>query len=123
MKETLRTIFSKCIIWGSLMGSFFGVVPSIKTSLGKVTFINYLATKKADYHVAKKDDVYADWVKKYPNAATSKNGKDFLLKTVKNENSKEKFEALDTFKDNILMEVAILIGVLHITLSFLRYVL
>ncbi|NGX48739.1 MAG: hypothetical protein K940chlam5_00329 [Candidatus Anoxychlamydiales bacterium] len=121
--KLILILSTACIIWGALTGSFFGVGPSIKTSLGKVTFINYLATKKADYHVEKKDDVYEDWVKKYPNAATSKNGKDFLLKTVKKENSKEKFEALDTFKDNILMETALLIGVLHIALSFLRYLL
>ncbi|NGX34639.1 MAG: hypothetical protein K1060chlam1_00992 [Candidatus Anoxychlamydiales bacterium] len=113
---------SACIIWGAITGSFFGIGPSVKSSLNKVTFINYLATKKATYHLQKKDDVYEDWVKKYPNAASAKDGKDFLLKTVKKENSSEKFEAFDVFKDNILMEAAILIGIIHIALSFLRYI-
>ncbi|NGX29287.1 MAG: hypothetical protein KR126chlam4_00355 [Candidatus Anoxychlamydiales bacterium] len=121
--KLILILSSACIIWGALTGSFFGVGPSIKTSLGKATFINYLATKKAEYHLEKKDDVYEDWIKKYSDVANAKDGKDFLLKAVKKENSEEQFEALNTFKDNILMETAILIGVLHIALSFLRYLL
>ncbi|NGX63927.1 MAG: hypothetical protein KR126chlam6_01349 [Candidatus Anoxychlamydiales bacterium] len=124
IKRFVRLILilsSASIIWGALTGSFFGIGPPLDSKLGKATFINYIATKKASYHLVKKDDVYESWIKKYPASADAKNGLDFLLKTEKKEKNQKVFEALEDFKRNILMEVAILMGVIHIMLSFLRY--
>jgi V/A-type H+-transporting ATPase subunit I len=108
--------------YGLLTGSFFGLDFSYKTNISKKVFLNYLASKKADYHLEKKDDVYDSYLKKYPSIQSSKNGKDFLDKAKKIQDGQEKFEVLDTFKDNILMELSILVGVIHLSISLLRYV-
>ena len=112
-----------CIIWGTFTGSFFGFGPKITSNFSKLTGLNYLAIKKADYHLAKKDDVYDYWIKKHPTTINAKNGKDFLVKAVKKDKTGEKYEALDVFKGNILLEFSLLIGVIHIILSFLRYLI
>ena len=110
-----------CIIWGTLTGSFFGFGPKITSEFSKIALINLLATKKATYHLEKKDDVYDYWIKKYPNVMDAKNGKEFLTTAVKKDKTSEKYEALNVFKGNILIEFSLLIGIIHIILSFLRY--
>jgi V/A-type H+/Na+-transporting ATPase subunit I len=110
------------MIWGALNGSFFGASPSVKSEIGKFTFINYVAIKKANYHLNKKDDVYESWIETDPKAKDATDGADFLSKIfTKAENGKLTYSALEVFKDNILMEVALLMGVFHISISFLRY--
>ncbi|MEI6242416.1 MAG: V-type ATPase 116kDa subunit family protein [Chlamydiota bacterium] len=107
-----------CILWGGLTGSFFGLSIGPNSLLGKMTVINYVAKKKADYHLRLKDDVYQTWVKKYPELERATSGDDFL------EIAKQgkKFEALSTFKNNILLEFALLVGALHVSLGALRNV-
>ncbi len=106
-----------CITWGVLTGSYFGISVNLDAPLNNVTVLNYLAEKKADYHLKVKDDVYDSWIKKYPNISYSENGLVMLNTAVSDDN---KYEMLDTFKNNILMEISILIGVVHIALSLLR---
>jgi V/A-type H+/Na+-transporting ATPase subunit I len=109
-----------CLIWGVMSGSFFGMGVNANNPLDKVTFLNYVAKVKANYHLKVKDDVYKDLVGKYPEISSATSGKEMILaskKTVKNET---KFEILDTFKDNILMELSLFIGAIHIMLSFLH---
>ncbi|MBN2478862.1 MAG: V-type ATP synthase subunit I [Parachlamydiales bacterium] len=109
------------IIWGALTGSFFGFGVDPKSSLDKLTFINYLAEKKAEYHLKQKDDVYDSYKIKYPKLAVAKSGKDFIETAIKKDNSKITFEALDTFKSNILMEFSLILGIIHISFSLMRY--
>jgi V/A-type H+-transporting ATPase subunit I len=120
-KKLIFLLSTACMAYGVLTGSFFGMDFSYKTNISKKVFLNYLASKKASYHLEKKDDVYQSYLKKYPSIQDSKDGKDFLSKAKKIYEGQEKFEALDTFKDNILMELSILAGVIHLTISLLRY--
>lgn len=114
----LATILSSaCIIWGVLTSSFFGIEIHPKSWLGKVSVIEYLAVKKADYHIAHKDDVYQFWVSKYPNLSTEKSGAEFLEQV----DHKGKHVIDDAFIDNILLEFSLMIGVIHIAISLLRY--
>ncbi len=109
-----------CVIWGALNGSFFGMGVDINNKLSNVTLINFVAIKKADYHLEVKDDIYKEYIKKYPNISGARDGKEFLEKAQKKENGQIKFEVLDDFKNNILMEMSLLIGVIHIAFSFIR---
>ncbi len=110
-----------CVIWGGLTGSFFGISPSPKDEINKAVFINYLAKKKAEYHIRQKDEVYQDYSQKFPKVKNIKDVDDFFLKAVTVDNNKMQYIALDDFKNNILMEFSILVGIIHIMLSFLRY--
>ncbi|NGX55808.1 MAG: hypothetical protein K1060chlam5_00035 [Candidatus Anoxychlamydiales bacterium] len=124
LKRFTKLVFilsTACMAYGVLTGSFFGMDLNYKKPISKKIFLNYLASKKASYHLNKKDDVYDIYIKKYPSIRNSKTGKEFLMKAKKMQDGSEKFEALDVFKDNILLELSILAGVIHLALSLLRY--
>jgi len=123
LKRFIKLVFilsSACIFWGILTGSFFGKGPTPESSLNGYVILNRLVEKKATYHIEKKDDVYQSYKDKYPQVQEAKTANEFLLKTKKQEEGITKYEAFDVFKDNILMEFSLFIGVLHISLSFLR---
>lgn len=118
----LLTILSvSIIIWGVLTASYFGMDISPKNPVKKYSAIQALAVKKAEYHIQTKDDVYQIWVKKYPELTHVTSGMTFLEDGVSIKDGKVKYEILDEFYDNILMEIALIIGIIHISLSFIRY--
>jgi V/A-type H+-transporting ATPase subunit I len=118
----LATILaSGCIIWGVLTSAFFGIHIHPKSWLGKISVVQYLATKKADYHVEHKDDVYRFWVSKIPQLSTVKSGETFLDEGIVIKNGRAEDEVRDTFSDNVLLEFSLIVGVIHISLSLLRY--
>ncbi|MCH9613465.1 MAG: hypothetical protein SP1CHLAM54_04680 [Chlamydiia bacterium] len=108
-----------CIGWGVLTASFFGMELPPTNPLKKVSITHYLAIAKSEYHLKKKDDVYQDWLKKYPSMANATNGEQVLID---GRNKDGKYEILDEYYDNILIELAIVIGIIHIILSQLRFV-
>jgi V/A-type H+/Na+-transporting ATPase subunit I len=108
------------ILWGILSGSFFGMGPGPSSPLSKYTFLNYITEKKADYHVNVKDEVYKFWESQYKQISNAKNGKDFLVVAVSVEKGNKTYVAFDAFKRNILMEMSLIVGALHICLSLLR---
>lgn len=118
----LFTILSCFVVgWGVMTSSFFGLRIDRNSFLGTISPLQYLVTKKADYHLKQKDDVYHFWVRDYPTIASAKSGDEFLNLAVKNRGSAKIYEAKDAFADNILLEVSLILGVIHIALSFFRY--
>ena len=109
------------IIWGVFTGSFFGVGVDPKDKLDKFIFLNYLIEKKSNYHLEKKDDVYKEIIKKFPKTESIKDPKELLASSYQIENNKKVYTMVNDFKNNILMEIALLTGVVHISLSFARY--
>lgn len=110
-----------CITWGILTASFFGLNLSPNTPYRKYSAIQYLANKKATYHLKVKDDVYQEWVKKYPEITDTVDTNNFFKKTMTIKDGRETFEALGVFYDNILLEISLLIGMIHIMFAFIRY--
>lgn len=109
-----------CIVWGAMSASFFGLEIGPNNPYRKVSFFHYLATRKAEYHMEMKDTVYEEYLKDYPDVATATDGHDFLVKASRTIDGKMKYEALTDFYDSILLEFSLFIGVIHISLSFLR---
>lgn len=116
--KLLIYLASICILWGIATSAYFGIAISPSNPLGKVSILQLMAKKKAEYHMQQHDDVYTYWLQKYPTLATAQNGTEFVERAV---TPKGEFEALDTFTDNILLEFALFIGVIHLTISLLRY--
>lgn len=114
---------SCCILWGIATASFFGLQISPDNPFRKTSFIHFLATKKADYHIQLKDETYREAIAEYPLAASAENGHDLFLKATKIRDGTLIYELQEEFYDNLLMEISLLIGVIHISLSFLRYLL
>ena len=114
-----------CIVWGVLAGSYAGIPLSIDSPLQKVSLVRWLAEKKADYHLEQKDDVYQKWEKEFPAIASAKNGDELLHlgkqpATAEPETSPS-YTILNTFSDQIILELALLVGAIHLLFSMARY--
>lgn len=110
-----------CIIWGTITASFFGIEIGPNNPFRRVSFLHYMATKKAEYVMEKKDAVYQEYLKQFPEIATATDGHDFLVKASHEVEGKMKYDALTDFYDDILLEFSLFVGMIHISLSFLRY--
>jgi len=111
-----------CIIWGILTASYLGIEVPMDSPLRKVSFVDWVADKKAAYIIKSQGQVYQDLIKKYPDLKNIKDPHEFLLHGGKIENGKMKYVVHDELVDNILMELVIFIGTIHIIISFLRYI-
>ncbi len=110
-----------CIVWGVLTSSFFGIDVSPDSPISRYSLTGYMAEKKADYHFARKDEVYQSWVKKIPEAASAQNGQQLLVEAKETKENRVSYEMFDDFKDNILLELSLFLGVIHLTTSMIRY--
>ncbi len=119
--KLLLILATSCIIWGALSTSYFGLEILPTNPLSKISIVSYLAEKKANYHLAKRDEVYTEWVKKYPNVASAKTGTDFIDGAAIHEGKHTVYPILNEFKGNVLLEISLLLGLIHISLSLLRY--
>jgi V/A-type H+-transporting ATPase subunit I len=111
-----------CIGWGVLNSSYFGLKLAPTNPLTKISPLYYMVGKKADYHLAVKDDVYKSWVAKYPTIESAQTGKEMLQSAVMVKNGKPTYPMIEEFSGNIIFEFIIIIGVVHISLALLRYV-
>ena len=108
-----------CIIWGTLISSFFGIEMGATNPLRKFSLVQWMAEKKVAYYMAHDDAALKDWIAKYPELATVKNPHEFISFMPPGEH---KHVILNKMTDNILFELALFIGVVHLILSMCRYV-
>jgi len=109
-----------CILWGTLTTSFFGIQFGIDSPLRKVSMIQWLVEKKADYHLSLKDDVYHEYTSKYVEAKEATTGYAFVNRVKEFKKGKLIHVMLTKFSDKIMLELALLLGMVHICLSLLR---
>jgi V/A-type H+-transporting ATPase subunit I len=112
---------TSCIIWGVLTASFFGINFTPYSPISKVSLFHYLAEKKADYHIELKDEVYQNFVKKIPELGNVTTGQAFLEEGFVMKDARTEYLVRNDFRDGIFMELTLLIGVIHIGFSLLRY--
>jgi V/A-type H+/Na+-transporting ATPase subunit I len=118
----LVLIVSTCtIVWGACTASFFGIDIGPNNPYRKFSLLNYLATEKAEYHLEQEDDVYVDYTSEFPAVEKATGGSEFLQLASEDKGDSIKYTARETFYDNILMEISLLVGIIHISLSFIRY--
>jgi V/A-type H+-transporting ATPase subunit I len=111
---------SACIVWGVLISSYFDVRIDPKNPILKTSLMHYLVKRKAEYVLSMKDDVYDQYVRRFPGVAQAVDGQDFLYRAVAEENGKTQWIAINEFSDNIMMEIALLMGILHLSVAFAR---
>ncbi len=122
-KRMLKLLFllsASCIVWGVLISSYFGLKLAPSNPLSRFSPMHYLAEKKADYHLAAKDDVYQSWVVKFPQLSTATTG-DQMLEVSVTKKTTTQYPIMEEFTGNIMFEFVILIGIIHICISFARY--
>lgn len=118
----LLILSSSCIIWGVLTASFFGIKIAPSSVVSKASIFHYLAEKKMDYHLDRKDEFYVDAVKSYPQIAQAKSAKDILLTAVDTRGDTVTYALYEKAKGNIFLEFTLFIGVVHLCLSLMRVV-
>ena len=112
----LKILGISCILWGSMTGSWFGIELSEKNILQKFTLIDVLVRKKAVYHAQMNDETIQELEKKYSFSCQSCS--DMLLNYTTKEGDKPIY---DSFFKSILLELSIVVGVIHVISSLLRY--
>lgn len=120
----LVTILSFSVIaWGVLTTSFFGMTIAPDNPVRKVSLMSWLVEKKVNYHIQQHDETYQEWIKTYPQLATSSDPTEFLMQAqTTSPNGLVSYDTYNKFADNIMLELALFVGVLHIILSMLRYI-
>ena len=121
MMKLFFMISSACIVWGILIGSYFGIHLSIDNPLQKFSVLQELIVKKASYHLNQQDDVYQHYIDKIPEGVEFDTPKKFLLSIKKQTTGSPVYEISEEFNNSILMEIAILTGAIHIIISLARY--
>lgn len=111
-----------CVCWGGATTSFFGVSVSYTSPFREYSLTHFLALKKAEYYLKERPKGYKELVHDYPILKEKKTPKEFLLaQSTSSGDSVYKAVVYDKFIDNILMEIALLVGVVHLSLGMLRY--
>lgn len=108
-----------CVIWGTLMTSFFGMQIALDNPLRKLSLVQWLAEKKAAYHLRHHDATMQGWIEKYPELKDVKDVHTFVSYSP---DPSQGHVILNRLTDNIMFELALFIGVVHLILSLFRYV-
>ncbi len=110
-----------CISWGVLTTSFFGVSFAPDNPIRKFSLLTWLSEKKAAYHFTHLDEVAHSWIKKFPALQGMHDPKEILLTASQtNFEGQTVYEMLNSFSNEILLEIALVIGIVHICLSLTR---
>jgi V/A-type H+-transporting ATPase subunit I len=120
MLKLLHLLSYGCIIWGVLTCSYFGLRISPESFLSQISPLHYLAEQKALYHFHEQDSVYEHWVGTYPQLKTITGGRELLEQASTVKDGSATYKMLEEFSGNIILEITLLIGIIHISLSFLR---
>ncbi|MBA3720982.1 MAG: V-type ATP synthase subunit I [Parachlamydiaceae bacterium] len=110
-----------CIVWGLLTTSFFGMNIGIDNPIRKVSLLQWLVEKKAEYHIVHQDSTYQEWVTKYPDLANVKDPHQFVS-YIPAEEGNQTHKIFARLSDNVMFELALFIGIAHLILSLLRYI-
>lgn len=109
-----------CIIWGVLLLSFFGIDLG-EDKVRDFSALNWVIEQKADYFLKEKPNSYKELVAENPQLKDA-NTPEKLLKTIqRKQEGMGDYVIYNTFQGNVLLELAIFVGSIHIMLSFLRY--
>lgn len=113
---------SFCIAWGVLTTSFFGISFSPDHPIRKASLLTRMVEMKAEYHFNQMDAVAIKWINAFPDLKGVQNSNELLLNAVKIDPKTDavSYELLDEFSNSLLLELALFIGVIHLSLSFLR---
>jgi V/A-type H+-transporting ATPase subunit I len=112
----LKTLGCSCVIWGALTGAWFGIPLSQTNVLQKFTMIQCLIEKKADYHIKEQDSTIKEVQGKFHLNSVSTRSDLLEFK-----DSEGKTPIYDVFYKNILLELSLFVGIVHIIFSLLRY--
>lgn len=110
-----------CIIWGTLLTSFFGIELAPDNKLRTISPINWMVKQKAEYLIVHKPKAYSELIHENPEIANATTPEAFLMGVKKEQEGNVSYPIYSNFTNNVMLELVIFIGTLHILLSFIRY--
>ncbi len=118
----LITVLSFAVIaWGFVTSSFFGLSIGLDNPLRKISPVSWMIEKKTAYHIAHKDKIYQHWVHEFPQLNGIEDAHTFLSEGSKILEGRKEEVIMKEFSDQILLELALLLGVVHLSISLIRY--
>ncbi len=93
-----------CIVWGVLTAAYFGLKVDSQSFFGKISILKHIAAAKAEY------------------AMQAANGVAAHVQAVSSSPIVLSNEMLDQYSRDVLLEFSLMVGVIHISFSFLRYI-
>lgn len=123
-KRVIRLTFwlsIACILWGIMLTSFLGIEFRPDSPLRDVSLIHWMVQEKAEYFLDKKPAAYHELIHDHPEAAAAKTPMGLLMSVKKKQQGMDNYVIYGDFTNNVLIELSIFIGVIHIMLSFARY--
>lgn len=120
MIKLTRILAFTCIIWGVLTTSFFGIEFHPNNPLAKFSLTGTMSRKKMAYTMHQKNALYDELIADFPDLKTETDPQAFLSKATLEKEGKTIYVVQNEFNSNALLEIALLVGVIHISLSLLR---
>lgn len=112
---------ASCLIWGTLTSSFFGMSLGPENPIRKYSLVQWLIEKKVAYHIEHKDDVHSHWVGKFPQLKDVEDPYEFVRNASTISEYTPDYVLMNKFSDNLMLELALFLGVVHILISMFRY--
>lgn len=122
MLKLFTLLSTASIVWGVLTSSYFGLKFAPTSFVSEISPTHYLVEQKADYHFNRKDDVYKFWLAKFPQISKATSGTQMLEVASVTKNKVTSYPIVDEFFSNIILEIILVIGILHISFGLLRYI-
>jgi V/A-type H+-transporting ATPase subunit I len=89
--------------------------------LSVISPTHLMIERKAEYHLNRQDDVYKFWLKKFPQISKATTGKEMVELATEKKKTVTVYPIVDEFFSNIMLELILIIGIVHISFGFLRY--
>ena len=120
MLKILTLLSCSTIIWGVLVASYFSIPIKPGDFLNKISIPYNLAIEKLEYHKNGKTKLYKEWVREYPAIANVIDPQEMLTNGTKKKGNRVVFELMSDLYDSIFLELSLLIGIIHLCISFVR---
>lgn len=118
----LLLILSLAVVsWGLMTHSFFGYEFDTHHPVRQYSPMNWLVHKKAEYLLKHREgEAFQEWMKRFPALEKATNAQEVINGAVTINEDHVSYEMASKFADNILLELALGIGIIHLSFSFLR---
>lgn len=112
---------TSAVLWGVFTNAWFGIQLDPDNPLRKISFTNALVHEKVAYAIDHPESsLYKEWVTDFPQLAEVDTVEGWLSSAAVMREGRISYTLLDSFSNDVLLEIALMIGVLHLCLAFLR---
>lgn len=108
------------VVWGCAIGSFFGIAFNPNSPVKKFTPLTKMVVLKLKYHMAQNDATYQKYMNDFPALRKVQNPYQLIDEAKIVQGTQVKYTIYQDFVDNIMLELSIFIGAVHLILSMVR---